>query len=171
MTAGDLLLGIAVMILWGLNFSVIKLGVNQIDPLLLTALRFTCATIPAVFFVKRPNVKWSSLMLYGWLFSIGVWGMTTWAIQAGLSAGMSAVLLQINVVIGLFLGYFLLKESISNDKIIGAVIAIMGLLFSLLVTDGSISASGVLLILVAALCWSLASITIKKNGHQTDLCF
>ena len=57
----DLLLGIFVMIIWGLNFSVIKLGVGEIDPLLLTALRFTFAVIPAVFFVKRPQVKWRFL--------------------------------------------------------------------------------------------------------------
>ena len=38
MKKSDLILGVLVMIIWGLNFSVIKLGVNEIDSLLLTSL-------------------------------------------------------------------------------------------------------------------------------------
>lgn len=57
MKKNDLILGILVMIVWGLNFSVIKLGVTEIDPLLLTAFRFTLVALPALFFVKKPDVS------------------------------------------------------------------------------------------------------------------
>lgn len=167
----DLILGITVMIVWGLNFSVIKLGVNEIDPLLLTALRFSLATVPAIFFVKKPEVSWKYLITYGWLFGIGVWGMATWSIEAGLSAGMASILLQINVVIGLFLGYFLLKEALPLNKIIGSGVALSGLLLSLIVTDGSVTQSGLILVLISALSWSLASITIKKSGTKQVFAF
>jgi len=159
------------MIIWGLNFSVIKLGVNEIDPMLLTALRFTLAVIPAVFFVKRPQVKWRYLIGYGLVFSIGVWGMGSWSIQAGLSAGMASVLLQMNVVFSLMLGYFLLKEQPSSMKIIGSIIAILGLLLSVSVTDGSVTKSGLLLILLSSLSWSLTSIIVKKAGTKEIFAF
>jgi len=171
MKKNDLILGIIVMVIWGLNFSVIKLGVNEIDPLLLTALRFTLATIPAIFFVKKPNVSWVYLIAYGWLFAIGIWGMATWSIQAGLSAGMASVLLQMNVVFGLFLGYFLLKEALPIKKVIGSAIALAGLLLSLTVTDGSVTQTGLMLILCAALAWSLASITVKKAATKQIFAF
>lgn len=171
MKKNDLILGILVMIVWGLNFSVIKLGVSEIDPLLLTALRFTLAILPAIFFVKKPDVSWWYLIVYGWLFAIGVWGMATWSIQAGLSAGMASVLLQMNVVFGLFLGYLLLKESIAINKVIGCLLGLAGLLISLTVTDGSVTQSGLLLILCAALSWSLASITVKKAGTKQVFAF
>ena len=171
MKKNDLILGILVMIVWGLNFSVIKLGVNEIDPLLLTALRFTLATLPAIFFVKKPEVSWYYLIIYGWLFAIGIWGMATWSIQAGLSAGMASVLLQMNVVFGLFLGYFLLKEPLPLNKVIGSGIALAGLLLSLTVTDGSVTQLGLMLILFAAISWSLASITIKKAGTKQVFAF
>ncbi|WP_085299960.1 EamA family transporter [Cognaticolwellia mytili] len=167
----DLLLGIFVMIVWGLNFSVIKLGVSEIDPLLLTALRFTFAVIPAVFFVKRPQVKWRYLVGYGLTFAIGVWGMGSWSIQAGLSAGMASVLMQMNVVISLLVGYFLLKENITSMRIIGSVIAIMGLVLSILVTDGSVTTLGLLLILIASLSWSITSIIVKKAGTKEVFSF
>ena len=171
MKKNDLILAVLVMVVWGLNFSVIKLGVNEIDPLLLTALRFTLATFPAIFFVKKPEVSWVYLVVYGWLFAIGIWGMATWSIQAGLSAGMASVLLQMNVVFGLFLGYFLLKEKVATKKIIGSGIALAGLLLSLTVTDGSVTQSGLTLILCAALSWSLASITVKKAGTKQVFAF
>ncbi|WP_409440331.1 EamA family transporter [Psychromonas sp. GE-S-Ul-11] len=171
MKRNDLILGVLVMVVWGLNFSVIKLGVNEIDPLLLTALRFSLATLPAIFFVKKPNVSWLYLIVYGWLFAIGIWGMATWSIQAGLSAGMASVLLQMNVVFGLFLGYFLLKETLSINKIIGSALAIIGLLLCLTVTNGSVTQSGLILILCAALAWSLASITVKKAAPKQVFAF
>jgi len=167
----DLLLGIFVMIIWGLNFSVIKLGVNEIDPLLLTALRFSLAVIPAVFFVKRPLVKWRYLMGYGLIFAIGVWGMGSWSIQAGLSAGMASVLLQMNVVISLLVGYFLFKEKISPIKFIGSIVAIMGLALSVLVTDGSVTKLGLILILIASLSWSITSIIVKRAGTKEIFAF
>ena len=167
----DLLLGIFVMIVWGLNFSVIKLGVNEIDPLLLTALRFSLAVIPAIFFVKRPQVKWRYLVAYGMTFAMGVWGMATWSIQAGLSAGMASVLLQMNVVISLFVGYFLLKENVNTMKIIGSIVAMIGLALSVSVTDGSVTTLGLTLILIAALSWSITSIIVKRAGTKEVFAF
>lgn len=167
----DLIVGMLVMALWGINFSVIKLGVSEIDPLLLTALRFTLVCFPAVFFVKKPDVEWSYLISYGLVFGIGIWGMGSWSIDAGLSVGMASVLLQMNVVIGLFLGYLLLKESISKQKLLGALIAICGLLLSLTVSDGSVTAAGFSLILCAALAWSISSIIIKKSGTKQVFSF
>ena len=167
----DLLLGIFVMIIWGLNFSVIKLGVSEINPLLLTALRFSFAVLPAVFFVKRPQVKWRYLVSYGLVFAIGVWGMGSWSIQAGLSAGMASVLLQMNVVISLLVGYFLLKETVAPIKVIGSIVAIFGLALSVSVTDGSVTALGLLFILSAALSWSITSIIVKKAATKEVFAF
>jgi drug/metabolite transporter (DMT)-like permease len=167
----DLLLGIFVMIVWGLNFSVIKLGVNEIPPLLLTALRFSLAVIPAIFFVKRPQVKWRYLFGYGLTFAIGVWGMGSWSIQAGLSAGMASVLMQMNVVISLLVGYFLLKETVTSMKVIGSIVAIIGLVLSALVTDGSVTKLGLLLISIASLSWSITSIIVKKAGTKEIFAF
>lgn len=167
----DLLLGIFVMIIWGLNFSVIKLGVSEIDPLLLTALRFSFAVIPAVFFVKRPQVKWRYLMGYGLVFAIGVWGMGSWSIQAGLSAGMASVLLQMNVVISLLVGYFVLKETVAPIKVVGSVVAILGLALSVSVTDGSVTTLGLLFILTAASSWSITSILVKKAATKEIFAF
>lgn len=167
----DLIAGILVMVVWGLNFSVIKLGVSEIDPLLLTALRFTLVCFPFIFFVKRPDVQWRYLISYGLIFGVGIWGMGSWSIEAGLSVGMASVLLQMNVVIGIFLGYLILKESISKQKLFGASIAVVGLLLSLSVSDGSVTLMGFSLILCSAFAWSISSILMKKSGTKQVFAF
>ncbi|MEF1174553.1 EamA family transporter, partial [Vibrio sinaloensis] len=96
MTRNDLLLAIFVMAIWGVNFSMIKMGITDVHPLLATAARFTIAVIPAIFFIRRPSVKWRYLMSYGVVFGVGIWGMASWSITAGLSSGMSSVLLSSN---------------------------------------------------------------------------
>lgn len=171
MSNRDLLVTVLVMAIWGVNFSVIKLGVGEADPLLVTALRFNFATLPVIFFVKRPDVKWRYLFAYGLVFTIGVWGVATWSIDAGLSAGMASVLLQLNVFIAVILGYLFLKEPVSRAKWAGCLLAISGLTVSLSVTDGTVTIAGVLLILFAALCWSVASIIIKKAASKAIFAF
>ena len=60
-----LLLALLVVAVWGINFVVIKTGLDHLPPLLFAALRFTFAFVPAVFFIPRPNVSWRNLIAYG----------------------------------------------------------------------------------------------------------
>lgn len=56
MSARDLAFALLVILLWGLNFVVIKVGLDSLPPMLLGATRFTLAAIPAIFFIRRPQV-------------------------------------------------------------------------------------------------------------------
>lgn len=167
----DVVLLVLLMALWGLNFSVIKLGVNHIDPLILTAMRFFCAVIPLVFFIKKPDVKWRYLIMYGVSFGVGVWGMTTLSIDAGLSSGMASLLLDMSVVSGLFVGWYFLDEKITRSNLIGAFLALSGLVLILQLEDGSITIAGVGLVLIASLFWSVNGLIVKKANTQSIFAF
>jgi len=167
----DLLIGVAIMCLWGFNFSVIKLGVNHLDPLVLTALRFFFASVPLVFFIKRPKVKWRYLIGYGLTFGVGVWGMATWAIELGLSAGLASLLLNVSVVSSLLLGWFFLNESITLNKSLGAGLALLGLFIIITIEGGSISWSGFMLILVASTFWSINGLVVKWANTTSIFAF
>ncbi|EKO3564225.1 EamA family transporter [Vibrio metschnikovii] len=149
----------------GTKFFRRQTGVRYTGSDVAAALRFTLAAIPAVFFVKKPDVHWGYPAAYGLTFSVGVWGLSTWAIGAGLSPGMAALLIQTNVVFSLGLGWLLLKESVSPLRAFGALIALCGLALSLTVSDGSVTLIGVGLILVAALCWSISGGAVKAIQH------
>lgn len=49
MPFSHILLALLVAVVWGLNFLFVKLGLEEISPLLLCTLRFTLASIPAIF--------------------------------------------------------------------------------------------------------------------------
>ncbi|MBV1787817.1 EamA family transporter [Marinobacterium sp. D7] len=171
MRTQDLLIGLAVMCLWGANFSVIKLGVDQLDPLLLACLRFTLATFPAILFVRRPAVAWRYLLAYGVVFGIGVWGMVTWSIEAGVSAGMAGLLLQLSVVFSLLIGVLWLREKLGLKSLAGALLAILGLSVSLMLEDGSVTTAGLALVMLGAFSWSLTGVIVKRSGTEHVFAF
>ena len=171
MTIRDLGLLTGLMALWGFNFSVIKLGVNQVDPLVLTAMRFTFAVFPLILFIKRPQVKWRYLISYGLTFGIGVWGLTTLSIDAGTSAGMVSLLLDMSVVSGLCIGYFCLKETLHFNQVFGAGLALIGLVIILVSKDGNITLPGLLFVLAASVFWSINGLIVKKTNTQSVFAF
>lgn len=171
MTKRDLFIAVALMCLWGLNFSVIKIGADQINPVVLTALRFTFAVIPAIFFISKPQVSYRYLVAYGLCFGVGLWGMMTWSITLGLSAGMAGVLMQISLVFSLLLGWLVLKEKVGLNKIIGSILALSGLVFSLSLQDDSAPHVALLFVLVGALSWSLVSLIVKMSNVKEAFAF
>lgn len=163
MAKKDIFLLLIVVIIWGLNFSVIKLGLENLDPFVLTALRFFFSAIPFVFFIKKPDLPLKYMITYGLLFGVGLWGMVSLGIFFGLSAGLSSLVLQISVFISIFLAAILFKEKISFIKKIAFFIALFGLALIMTVTDGSVSLLGILFVLLAALAMGLTNIFVKKT--------
>ncbi len=56
MSRKDGVLALLVVVVWGLNFVVIKVGLHNMPPLMLAGLRFMLVAFPAIFFVARPKV-------------------------------------------------------------------------------------------------------------------
>ncbi|MDP8080360.1 EamA family transporter [Phocoenobacter skyensis] len=171
-TYNDLLIGIFVAILWGVNFVPIKLGLQSLDPFAFTFLRFFFSAFPAVFFIKRPsNVSWRTLIIYGVLFGCGLWWTAFYAIHNGLSGGMASLFMQFSAFFTIGLSYLLLKEKVNLVQIIGSLIALFGLFLMILVTDGSSSIIGIGLILCAATVWSVCNLIVKIKRPNDMLAF
>ncbi|WP_432723868.1 EamA family transporter [Jeongeupia wiesaeckerbachi] len=159
----DVLAAILVTGVWGVNFSVIKLGLNTLDPFVLAGLRFLFCAIPAVFFIRKPDVPMKVVALYGVLFGVGLWGMVNLGVRLGASAGVSSLALQFSAFLTIFMGYVFLKEKISRQQLIGFTLALAGLIFILSLTDGSVTLLGLAMVLFGAVNWSLANIVMKKS--------
>jgi len=157
-----LFIAVSVAGMWGFNFSIIKLGVSEMDPLILTGLRFTFATFPAIFFIKRPKVSLFILALYGITFGVGVWGMLTLSIQFGLSAGVSSLILQSSAFISVLFGVLFLKEKLSIIRKTGLLVSIVGLALIFTIEDGSVTLIGILFACFAAISLSIISLILKK---------
>ncbi|WP_095067820.1 EamA family transporter [Pseudomonas sp. Irchel 3A18] len=166
-----LLLAILVTALWGLNFSVIKLGLTSVDPFILAGLRFTLCALPAIFFIPKPDVAWRYIIGYGLIFGIGLWGVVNLGIKTGLSAGIASLVLQFSAFFTMLLGAWVFKETITRYQLAGIGVALCGLLSIIFIADGSVTATGLMLVLFGAAAWSVANIINKKANTPQVFAF
>ncbi|MBC7630479.1 EamA family transporter, partial [Aeromicrobium sp.] len=65
------MLAVLVMLVWGVNFVVIDVGLKGVPPLLFLAMRFTLVALPLVFFVPRPQAGWRDVVAIDAFMSLG----------------------------------------------------------------------------------------------------
>jgi O-acetylserine/cysteine efflux transporter len=166
MSVKDMLLALCVVVAWGVNFVVIKLGLQGMPPFLLAGLRFTLVAFPAIFFVRRPPIPLRWLVVYGMTISFGQFAFLFLAIKLGMPAGLASLVLQAQAFFTLLLGALLLAEKLRWNHIVGIIIATLGIF--LLATAGmegqtsaGITLTTMMLTLSAALSWGLGNITNK----------
>jgi len=123
----DLMLALLVVVVWGANFTVIKLGLAGLPPMLLVALRYTFAAVPAIFFVKRPEIGWKYIFAYGMAVGVGQFSCLFYAMNIGMPAGTSSVILQAQAFFTLIFAAVLLKEPLRIFHTLGLLIAAVGL--------------------------------------------
>jgi O-acetylserine/cysteine efflux transporter len=168
MSPRDLLLALVVVVAWGVNFVVIKVGLHGVPPMLLGALRFTLAAVPAVFFVKRPNLPWRWLFAYGATISFGQFAFLFSAMYVGMPAGLASLVLQAQAFFTLIFAALFLHERFRLPNIAGLLIAAGGLAVIGLQGGHSMTVAGFALTLCAACMWALGNIVTKKVG-KVDL--
>ncbi|HHH0661353.1 TPA: EamA family transporter [Yersinia enterocolitica] len=167
----DFLIALLSTAIWGVNFSIIKLGLITADPLILAGIRFTLCALPAVFFIKKPDTSWRYIIGYGLLFGIGLWGIVNLGIKAGVSAGIASLVLQFGAFFTMVLGAFLFHENLSKYQYIGIIVALLGLTSIIFISDGSVTFIGLALVLCGAVVWGLVSIIIKKSDTKKVFSF
>jgi O-acetylserine/cysteine efflux transporter len=172
MRATHILLGVLVTVIWGSNFSVIEVGLRDLDPFLLTGLRFTFTAIPLVFFLRRPrDVSMGVLATYGLLFGVGLWWVVNLAMSKGLSPGLSSLVLQFSAFFTVVLSSVLLRERIGTAQWIGMLLAVGGLVLVIGFTQGTSTHLGIALVLLAALSWSACNLLVKRHKPADMLAF
>ena len=164
MKTKDMLLALLVVTIWGVSFSVIKVGLHELPPLLLSALRFFIAAVPAVFFVPFPRATVKTVVAVGVLLGVIKFSLLFFALKGFASAGISSLILQIQVFFTIGLSAVFLRERITQFQWMGMLISLIGFTFFLLAQHGSITTAGLALIGLAAMAWALSNLVMKKNA-------
>ncbi|MCQ4309908.1 EamA family transporter [Pseudomonas stutzeri] len=164
MVPKDLLLALVVIIVWGMNFVVIKVGLDDIPPMLLGALRFLLAAFPAILFIKRPQLPLRWLLAYGATISLGQFAFLFSAMNVGMPAGLASLVLQSQAFFTLFFAALFLGERLRATNFIGLLIAAGGLLLIGMQGDRSMTLAGFVLTICAASMWALGNIVTRKVG-------
>ncbi|WP_455424478.1 O-acetylserine/cysteine exporter [Dryocola sp. LX212] len=164
MTRKDGLLAMLVVVVWGLNFVVIKMGLHNMPPLLLAGLRFLLVAFPALLFVARPRIPFRLLAAYALTISFGQFAFLFSAIKFGMPAGLASLVLQAQAFFTIILGAFAFRERLQTKQIAGITLAVIGVL---ILIEGSLGGEhvallGFMLTLAAAFSWACGNIFNKK---------
>ncbi|VAW18656.1 hypothetical protein MNBD_ALPHA11-1003 [hydrothermal vent metagenome] len=171
MPVRHILLALLIVAIWGFNFVIIKLSIDEFSPFLAAALRFLLAVVPAVFFIRPPKVSWVLVAAFGLAFAFALYGFLNLALEFGMPAGLASVVLQFQVFFTFLLAYFFLGERPRRAQIIGAAIAFDGIAFIALERFEGISLWPFALTLLAALFWGAANILTKVAGKVDPVAF
>ena len=121
------LLAVLVAAIWGVNFIAIELGLRDLPPLVLTALRFVAAAVPLVFLVPRPSARLRYVIAYGLVLGVLKFGALFTALAAGMSAGLASLVLQAQALMSVLLAAAVLGERPARAQVAGVLVGSVGI--------------------------------------------
>ena len=165
------LLQIAIlMLVWGCNWPVLKLGVTELAPLTFRATTLVFAAIGLLIVAKCsghsiriPRALWAKVAALS-VFNISAWnGLILFGVQQ-MPAGRSAILAYTMPMWAVLISFWLLHEPLSRRKIVGLMLGMCGLLVLLGDDIHSLQRSpmGVLFILGAAMTWAFGTVLLRR---------
>ena len=147
---------VGIMAIWGLNFAVAKIGLQQLPPLLMMTLRFGLVAVFLGPFVKRPDGRWLQVFLIsitlGFLhFSLMFTGLT------GIDAATAAIAIQLQVPFASLLAAVFFKDMLGWRRGLGLAIAFGGV--ALIAGEPRLEGSlfSLFLVVLAACIWSAST--------------
>ena len=167
----DLLLAILVVAVWGTNFVVMRIGLDRIPPLLFASLRFLFTLLPAVFFLGRPPVPWRNVAAYGLLGGAGQFGLLYLAIQGHIAPGLASLVIQMQVFFTIAVAVPLANERVRAFQVVALLVATAGIVVIAAHTDLATTPAGLVLVLLAALCWAGANLLVKSSRAPNMLAY
>lgn len=170
----DLVLALLVILVWGVNFAVIKVGLAGVPPLLLGALRFMLAAFPALLFFKAPKVPLRLYLAFGLTMSVGQFAFLFSAIHVGMPSGLASLVLQSQSFFTLVLTALWLRERWQGNQLAGLLLAAAGLVLIGSAHGASMPLLGFLLTVAAATMWACGNIVsraVGRHGPMNQLAF
>jgi O-acetylserine/cysteine efflux transporter len=128
MTPGDLALTVVVMVLWGLNFVVAKIGLQELPPMLMVGLRFALVAAILIAFVPFPRGHIGKIV--GLSISMGAlhFGLMFVGIKH-VDAAVASVAIQLQVPFAALLAWLFLGDHLGWRRAAGMALAFLGIVF------------------------------------------
>src|SRR3954452_12202059 len=120
-------LAVAVAAIWGLNFVVIDVGLDDFPPLLLSALRYALASLPLLILRGSPGVPWRWVIAVGVAIGTVKFSLLFIGMDVGMPAGLASLVLQAQALFTAVLAALLLRERIAGSQVLGLAVAFVGL--------------------------------------------
>jgi O-acetylserine/cysteine efflux transporter len=164
-----ILWAVLVTAIWGVNFVVIRLGLDDFPPILLNTLRFSFAGGLFAWFIPRPRIAFWRIAAVGLSLGVAKFTLLFIGMDAGMPAGLSSLVLQSQAFFTVLFATAVLGERPKSQQIVGMAVAFGGLaVIALDLGQGTVT-SAFALVLAAAACWGVANLLIKSSGADDML--
>ncbi|MHA1153183.1 MAG: DMT family transporter [Alphaproteobacteria bacterium] len=160
----DVLMGLAVPLVWGMGVVFSKAAIEHFPPILLMALRFTVTALVLVWFVKPPWRVMGQLVAIAFISAAVQYSLTFNGLR-GVDASTAVLVLQVEVPFLVLLGATLLHERVDARKWLGIAISLAGV--GLIAGEPRLDqAWGSLALLVGgAFSWALGQVMVRRLGE------
>jgi O-acetylserine/cysteine efflux transporter len=158
-----LLLFVAVMSAWGLNFAVAKIGLEEFPPIWLVALRFVLVALILIWFVPRPHGRWRQLALVSVVLGVLHFCLMFVGLRT-LDAATAVIAVQLQVPMAALLAAFAFDDRLGWRRGLGMVIAFAGV--ALIAGEPRLHGQygALAMVIGAGALWSVSVILIKGMG-------
>ena len=147
---------------WGLNFTVIRFGLDEFTPFAFATWRFVLGALP-VLVLPRPAISLKALVGTGLFLFAGQFVLLFFAMQAGLPPGLTSVLVQLQGPLTLVLAALVLGERASAGQWAGLLVALIGVVLIARSVEGSASLLAVGIALLSALSWAAGNLFLRET--------
>nr|WP_273543192.1 EamA family transporter [Halomonas profundi] len=156
-----MLLGLFVIAIWALNIIVIKVGVAELPPLLITTIRFMLVAALLVPFYPVARAQLPFLLLLSVTFGSLHFALLFIGLEHA-EAGTGALLVQMGTPFATLLAVVFLKERLGPKRIVGLLLSFAGIA---VIAGGPTLPSPLPLtiLLLSALGWAVSQLLIKRG--------
>ena len=159
-------------LIWGFNFTVMKLALDYFPPVLFSSIRFLIASILLLaicFYKKIPFPRkqdWKWYAICGILQTSFQFIANQQALQY-IDSGLTSLLCYTMPIWFAILAHFFIGERLTKQKTVALVIGVIGLLIVMQINPFQIEWKGMtllaqLLVLSGAIAWAVSNIIVKK---------
>ncbi len=169
---------VVTMLLWGINYTVVKYGTQRLDPLAYNVARIVLGTLAFLVIVRvRPGRPIARRDLWA-LLGLGVLGNGVYQVMfvegvARTRAGTAALILSASPALVALIGRSLGVERIHARNTAGIILSMIGiaLVISGTALHGAERATlfGDLLAFAGAACWAIYTVLLKPYTHRVSL--
>jgi O-acetylserine/cysteine efflux transporter len=164
-------LAVFVAAIWGLNFVIVEVGLDDFPPLLLSSLRYILASLPVLLLRGGAGVPWRWVLAVGVVIGVVKFSLLFVGMDIGMPAGLASLVLQVQAFFTLGFAAVLLGERPRVTQALGLALAMAGLVLVASRLDGAATPAGFALVVLAAAAWGLGNVAIKRAAPPDPLRF
>jgi EamA-like transporter family. len=168
MSPRHILYAVFIALIWGSNFTAIKLSYESFTPFFLLFIRFTLSCIPLIFFVPRPKANFKDIVLIALFLWIGQFSFLFVGMYMGAPAGLTSLILQSQTIFTMILSVLMIEYKPRLGEIIGISIASAGIIGIGIDRFHGGSYMGMLIVIPAAISVSVSNILFSKKKQPDE---